>query len=280
MTLAPLKNVATTVIEQHDGPTSSVEILQYDRLSGSDNLEVAQKLFYANQVGMHLKQVRIRLNNGAAQLETGEMQFVKGNVTVDTSVGGLGGLAQKLINSNLTNQTTFRPHYHGTGEVYGEPSFKHFIIFTLNNEEAVIEQGMFYGCEGSVTVGVTTLKSLSSMFFGGDQFFQISVKGTGWVVLQVPVPANEIIRSQLNNEKIMVDGSLSLLRKGNIEYKVEKSNKSLLGSMIGGEGLLLQTFTGTGEVWLAPTKPFYDRLRAESAQTIVKSAAVTEPPKA
>ena len=278
MTLAPLKNVATTIIEQHDGPTSSVEILQYDRLAGCDNLEVAQKLFYANQVGMHLKQVWIRLNNGAAQLETGEMQFVKGNVTVETSVGGLGGLAQKLINSNLTNQTTFRPHYHGTGEVYGEPSFKHFIILTLNNEEAVIEQGMFYGCEGSVTVGVTTLKSISSMLFGGDEFFQISVKGTGWVVLQVPVPANEIIRYDLNNEKIMVDGSLALLRKGNIEYKVEKSNKSLLGSMIGGEGLLLQTFTGTGEVWLAPTKPFYDRLRIESTQSVIKSAAVTEPP--
>ena len=100
------------------------------------------------------------------------------------------------------------------------------------------------------------------------------------MVLQVPVPANEIIRYQLNNEKIMVDGSLSLLRKGNIEYKVEKSNKSLFGSMIGGENVLLQTFTGTGEVWLAPTKPFYDRLRVQSAQSIIQSASVTEPPKA
>ena len=280
MTLATTKNAATTVIEQYDGPTSSIDILQYDRLSGSDNLEVAQKLFYANQVGMHLKQIRIRLNNGAAQLETGEMQFIKGNVTVDTTVGGLGGLAQKLINSNLTNQTTFRPHYHGTGEVYGEPSFKHFMIMTLNNEEAVLEQGMFYGSDAKVEVGVTTLKNLSSVFFGGDKFFQISVKGTGWVVLQVPVPANEIIRYQLNNEKIMVDGSLSLLRKGNIEYKVEKSNKSLFGSMIGGENVLLQTFTGTGEVWLAPTKPFYYRLRVQSAQSIIQSASVTEPPKA
>lgn len=278
MTLTILKDVATTVIEQYDGPTSSVEILQYDRLAGSDNLEVAQKLFYANQVGMHLKQMRIRLNNGTAQLETGAMQFVKGNVTVETSVGGLGGLAQKLINSKLTNQTTFRPHYHGTGEVYGEPSFKHFIILTLNAEEAVIEPGMFYGCDGKVEVGITTLKSLSSVFFGDEKLFQISVKGTGWVVLQVPVPANEIIRYQLSNEKIMVDGSFALLRKGNIEYKVEKSNKSLLGSMIGGEGLLLQTFTGTGEVWLAPTKPFYDRLLVESTQTIIKSAAVVEPP--
>jgi uncharacterized protein (AIM24 family) len=185
--------------------------LQYDRLAGSDNLEVAQKLFYANQVGMHLKQVRIRLNNGAAQLETGEMQFVKGNVTVDTSVGGLGGLAQKLINSNLTNQTTFVRIIMVRVKFMVSLRSSIFIILTLNNEEAVIEQGMFYGCDGKVEVGVTTLKNLSSMFFGGDKFFQISVKGTGWVVLQVPVPANEIIRYQLNNEKIMVDGSLSLL---------------------------------------------------------------------
>jgi uncharacterized protein (AIM24 family) len=46
-----------------------------------------------------------------------------------------------------------------------------------------------------------------------------------------------------------------------------------------GKELLLQTFTGTGEVWLAPTKPFYDRLHGESAQSIIKSTAVTEPPK-
>jgi uncharacterized protein (AIM24 family) len=88
--------------------------------------------------------------------------------------------------------------------------------------------------------------------------------------MSIPVPASEVVRYTLNNEKLSVDGTIALLRKGNIEYRVEKSNKSLLGSAISGEGLL-QTFTGTGEVWLAPTQSFYTRLRSESLQNLIRT---------
>jgi uncharacterized protein (AIM24 family) len=42
---------------------------------------------------------------------------------------------------------------------------------------------------------------------------------------------------------------------------VEKSTRSLLGTLTSGEGLL-QTFRGTGSVWLAPTQHIYQRLQA------------------
>jgi uncharacterized protein (AIM24 family) len=64
------------------------------------------------------------------------------------------------------------------------------------------------------------------------------------------------------------------LRKGNIEYRVEKSNKSLLGSAISGEGLL-QTFSGTGEVWLAPTQSFYTRMHAENLQNLMRTSGTS-----
>lgn len=77
------------------------------------------------------------------------------------------------------------------------------------------------------------------------------------------------MRLQLNNEKLSVDGNFALLRKGRIEFKVEKSSKSLLGSATGGEGLL-QTFTGTGEVWLAPTQSVYERMRYEGLSRLAQ----------
>ena len=108
------------------------------------------------------------------------------------------------------------------------------------------------------------------MMLGGEGFFQTRISGRGWAVMNVPVPATEVIRYTLNNEKLSVDGTIALLRKGKIEYRVEKSNKSLLGSAISGDGLL-QTFTGTGEVWVAPTQSFYNRLRYESVQNLVRT---------
>jgi uncharacterized protein (AIM24 family) len=64
---------------------------------------------------------------------------------------------------------------------------------------------------------------------------------------------------ELNGEILSVDGNFALLRTGNIEFSVQKSSKSWLATSVSGEGLL-QTFQGTGQVWLAPTQGVYDRL--------------------
>ena len=227
------------VTERMNGAQSSVEVIEYTQLAGSDNLDVAAKLFYASQVGMRLKQIKIQLQNGAAQLESGVMQFMKGNIDADTTLGGLGGLAKKMLTNALTQETTFRPRYRGASE-------------------------------GTIEVGVAMQKNFSSAMLGGEGLFQTKISGTGWAVMAIPVPASEVIRYTLNNEKLSVDGTIALLRKGNIEYRVEKSNKSLLGSAISGEGLL-QTFTGTGEVWLAPTQSFYTRMHSESLQNLIRT---------
>ena len=42
-------------------------------------------------------------------------------------------------------------------------------------------------------------------------------------------------------------------------FKAEKSSKSWLSSTVAGEGVL-QTFSGTGSVWIAPTKGVYESL--------------------
>lgn len=217
---------------------SSVEILHYNGLNGSDDISLAQTLFYAQQVGLRLKQVRIILRNGEAVLESGALQFMRGNIGIETAAGGLGGLAKKLVTSALTQETVFRPRYKGTGEVYLEPPFGHFIVIRLDEEEAIVEKGMFYASEGSVDVGVAVQRNVSSALFGGEGLIQTKVSGSGWCVLASPVPADEVIRCQLNNEKLSVDGTFALLRKGRIDFRVERSTKSLIGSAASGEGLL------------------------------------------
>ncbi|MDA0840020.1 MAG: AIM24 family protein [Planctomycetota bacterium] len=247
------------VIESAEGPGCRFEVLEYQELTGSENVALAETLFYAKQAGIRLKMVRITINKAEVVTESGALYFMKGNIEMDSPAGGVTGLARKLVASRLTKEDTFKPHYRGTGEIYLEPTFSHFVLIELHGEEMVVDKGMFFACESTVEVGVKMQKNLSSALMGGEGFFQTKLSGKGIVLLASPVPSDEIIRYTLTGDKLSVDGNFAILRKGEIEFKVEKSAKSFFGSVTSGEGLL-QTFRGHGEVWVAPTQAVYDRI--------------------
>ena len=255
-------------IANMDGNGSRVTVWEYQKLMGSNSIENARSLYYAAQVGMRLRQVQIQINQAKVILEAGALQYMRGNIQIDASSGGLAGMAQKALINALTNEKTYRPTYTGVGDIVLEPSFGHFLLIKLENEEMVTDKGMFYASEGTVSVGVATQKNISAAFFGGEGFFQTKIFGTGWVVLESPVPLQEIVQVKLNGEKLQVDGNFALLRKGKIDFSVEKSTKSWIGSSRSGEGLL-QTFAGTGEVWLAPTQSVYQKLRFQGLNQMV-----------
>jgi uncharacterized protein (AIM24 family) len=247
-----------------------IEILQYNNLNGGDNIAIAEQLFFAQQAGIRLKQVKVTLNNGSIIIEAGAMHFMRGRIEMDNKVGGVGGLAKKVASSVLTKETAFKPKYTGTGELYLEPNFGHYIMVELKNEEMIVDKGLFYCCEPSVDVGVVAQKNLSSATLGGEGLFQTRLKGTGFCVLAIPVPECELIKCTLNNEKLMVDGNFALLRKGDIQFTVERTSKTLFDSWTSGEGLA-QTFRGTGEVWLAPTQSIYHRIIRQGIYQLSKA---------
>lgn len=247
-----------------------IEVLRYENLDGGDNLSIAQQLFFAQQGGIRLKQVKITLSNSSVTLEAGAMHFMKGNIEMDNKIGGFGGLAKKLASSVLTKETAFKPKYSGTGEIYLEPSFAHYAIMELNNEEMIVDKGLFHCCEPSIEVSIATQKNISSAVLGGEGFFQTQLRGSGICVLTIPVPESELIKYKLNNEKLVVDGNFALLRKGDIRFTVERTSKTLLDSWTSGEGLA-QTFTGTGEVWLAPTQAIYNRIMSQGIYGLSKA---------
>lgn len=237
-----------------------VEVLGYRSLSGSSDPYTAQTVFFANQAGLQLKQVKITLQNGEVQVEAGALHFLHGHIDVENKAGGVSGLGKAMLGKLLTNESAFKPRYRGSGEIYLEPSFGHFLIYQLNNEEIIADKGLFFCSEGALEVGIAMQKNVSSALLGGEGLFQTKVKGTGICVFELPVPANEVRCVQLNNETLRVDGNFALMRSGNIEFTVEKSTKSILGTLTSGE-MLLQTFRGTGKVWLAPTQGVYQQMR-------------------
>lgn len=248
------------VIAQIGDAQSSAIIKEWQNLEGSDDIQTARTIYYARQVGMRLRQVMLTINNSSVIIEPGALHFMQGNIKSEVKAGGIGGLAQKLVTSALTKETVFRPRYSGTGTIHLEPSFGHYLLVQIDSE-TIVDKGMFYASSSEVLVSAAMQKNISAGLAGGEGWFQTRLTGNGWCVLASPVPESEIIKVTLNNDKLTVDGNFALLRKGKIDFAVEKSNKSILGSIRSGEGLF-QTFTGTGEVWLAPTQSIYDHLTA------------------
>jgi hypothetical protein len=119
------------IIEAAEGNGCRFEILEYQELTGSEDVGLAETLFYAKQAGIRLKMVRITISQSEVVTESGALYFMKGNIEMDSPTGGVTGLAKKLIASRLTKEDTFKPHYRGTGEIYLEPTFSHFVLVLL-----------------------------------------------------------------------------------------------------------------------------------------------------
>ena len=216
------------------------EIIAYNNLEGAQNVETAMGLFFASQAGLKMKQVRIKLNNSAVKTEAGALYYYKGSIT---------------------NESAIKPTYSGSGEILLEPSYKHYIIMELNDESIIVDKGMFYCCSEDITVKGVMQKNISSTLLGGEGLFQIELTGSGVVILECSVPKSEIVECEISKgQELKVDGNFAIARTKGVNFSVTKSDKSLFGSAINGEGFL-NTFSGEGKVWIAPTQAMYEKMR-------------------
>lgn len=259
-----IQNKLTMLSEMRND--SKFQILEFDRLEGATDVGTALGLQIMNDSGIKLRQVRIILEDSSVKVESGALSYMKGEIEIKTKTGGVVGLGKKFLNSKLTGETMFKPTYEGTGEIFLEPSFGHFALIELEDEEIIVDDGLFYACEEDVEVGAAMQKSVSSMLFGNEGIYQTSISGSGIVVLEIPVPESEIFKCKLFNDTLKVDGNFAVLRTSNIKFTVEKSS-SLIGSVTNGEGLL-NVYSGTGEVWLLPTMSIYQDLRLEGLNSL------------
>ncbi|WP_321835486.1 AIM24 family protein [Clostridium butyricum] len=249
---------------------SIFQILEYENLEGATDVESAFGLNIIRESGIKLKQIRIALENSSVILEPGALSYMKGNIKISSKTGGVLGFGKKLISSKLTGETVFKPTYSGTGEIFLEPSFGNFALIELEDDEIIVDDGLFFACESSVEVGVTIQRNLSAALLGDETLCQTKISGSGIVALEIPVPESEIFKCILIDDTLKVDGNFAILRTGNIEFTVEKSSKSIVGSVTSGEGLV-NVYRGSGEVWIVPTKSVYSDLKIKGLNEMRKS---------
>jgi uncharacterized protein (AIM24 family) len=260
----PNNHLPFQVAERVTRGGTTFELLEYNPLAGSEPFAVAEHVHTLNRANVKLRQLRICLANDAVRTEPGVLQFLKGRIEMESTTGsggGVGGFVKGALNAARTGETIFKPLYRGSGELYLEPTFGHYWLMQLDNQTLYADQGLFSCCEDSVKVDAHRVESFSARAAGGEGRYQTRVSGTGIVVFRIPVPRSEILELTLDNETLQVDGSFALLRSDRVQFTVERASSSFLGAMTSGEGLL-QTFRGTGKVWIAPTQPLYESIRS------------------
>ena len=220
--------------------------------------ENARNEYFMSKMGVRRRQIVIELNGKeSAIIQAGSMQWMAGHGKATTGIKGVGDFVGKMVKGAITKETAVKPEYVGNGILVLEPTYKYLILVDVGSwgeKGMTIEDGIFYACSGTVKNKLTARKTISSTVLGKEGFFNLSLVGEGVAALESNVPYEELIEVELDNDELKIDGNLAVCWSSGLEFTVERSTKTLVGSAVSGEGLV-NVYRGTGKVLMSPVAP-------------------------
>ena len=214
----------------------------------------AATAYFASEMNVRRRQVLCDLSQAPITVQAGAMQWSVGQVNCTTGVKGVGDLFGKALRGAVTNESAIKPEYQGTGMLVLEPTFRYIIVLDVADwgNNIVLDDGLFLACYSSLEHKAVMRSNVSSAVAGNEGLFNLGIQGYGALCLESPCPKEELIEVTLDNDELKVDGNMALAWSGSLNFTVERSGQSLVGSAASGEGLV-NVYRGTGKVLLAPT---------------------------
>lgn len=231
------------------GPFQVIEYLRNLSVMPSN----AQIAYFCNEMNVRKRQLICDLSKAQITLQAGAMQWMVGNVNATTGVKGVGDLFSKAVRGKVTGESAIKPEYTGTGILVTEPTYKHLLLVNLEdwNGSIVLDDGLFLACDSKLTHKAVMRSNFSSAVAGNEGLFNLGITGKGALCLESPVPLEELVEITLQDDVLKIDGNMAIAWSGSLDFTVERSGKSLIGSAASGEGLV-NVYRGTGKVLLAP----------------------------
>lgn len=242
-------------IKEQKGVFSVVEYIR-DRSIDADR---AVKAFFESKMNVRKRQLVAELTREkGVYIQAGEMQMMLGDIAASTNLKGVGDLFKKLVRGTVTGESAVKPYYTGEGTLIFEPTFMHIMLLDMKDWEgdAVIEDGMFLACEDTVELELDKRKNASSFMLGNEGIFNTKLTGEGIVALECPVPVEEILVLELEDDVVKIDGDMAMVWSSTLSFTVEKTTATVLGSVASGEGFV-NVYRGTGKILVAPIRDNY-----------------------
>ena len=236
------------------GNSGAFSVIEYQR-DLSVTPRSAGVAYYSNKMNVKKRQVVCCLSKSPVTCQAGAMQWSVGNVNATTGIKGVGDFFGKAVRGKVTGESAIKPEYVGDGVLVLEPTYKHILLMDLADwgGSVVLDDGLFLACEASIKHKAVMRSNISSAALGNEGLFNLSLNGSGSFVLESRCPKEELIEIYLENDVLKVDGSMAIAWSSTLDFTVERSGKSLIGSAASGEGLV-NVYRGTGKVLLAPVK--------------------------
>lgn len=229
-----------------------MQVLEYKR-DMSVSPYTSRTEYFSSKMNVQRRQVLLNLNGNGYTVQAGAMQWMAGNVQMSSGVTGVGNFLGKMVKGAVTGETAAKPEYTGYGQVMLEPTFRHILLTDLSQwgGSVVLDDGLFLACDSTVQQKVVARSNVSSAILGREGLFNLSLYGQGAVALESIVPMEELFEINLQDDVMKIDGNMAIAWSGSLEFTVEKSTKSLIGSAVSKEGFV-NVYRGTGKIWMAP----------------------------
>ena len=229
------------------------QVLEYQRdLSVTPGS--AATAFYSAQMNVRKRQLVCDLSKAEVTIQAGAMQWMLGNVNATTGIKGVGDFLGKAVRGKATGESAIKPEYTGDGLLVLEPTYRHLILMDAAQwgGSVVLDDGLFLACESTLQHKAVMRSNFSSAVAGGEGLFNLSLNGSGIFCIESDCPKEELIEITLQNDVLKIDGNYAIAWSASLEFTVERSGKSLIGSAASGEGLV-NVYRGTGKVLMMPT---------------------------
>ena len=232
------------------GPFTVIEYLR--DLSVMPNNAAAA--YFCNAMNVRKRQVVCDLSKARVTVQSGAMQWMVGNVKAVTGIKGVGDFFGKAVRGKVTGESAIKPEYTGDGVMVLEPTYKHLLLLNLEdwNGSVVLDDGLFLACDSSIRQKAVMRSNFSSAVAGNEGLFNLGLSGNGVVCLESVCPKEELVEITLQDDVLKVDGNYAIAWSKSLDFTVERSGKSLIGSAASGEGLV-NVYRGTGKVLMMPT---------------------------
>ena len=229
------------------------QVVEYQR-DLSVTPDSAITAYYSAQMNVRKRQLVCYLDRAHVTIQAGAMQWMLGNVSATTGIKGVGDFFGKAVRGKATGESAIKPEYTGDGILVLEPTYRHLILMDAADwgGAVVLDDGLFLACESTLQHKAVMRSNISSAVAGGEGLFNLSLMGSGVFCIESDCPREELIEITLQNDVLKVDGNYAIAWSKSLEFTVERSGKSLIGSAASGEGLV-NVYRGSGKVLMMPT---------------------------
>ena len=214
----------------------------------------ALNAYYCSQMNVRKRQVVCDLSKADITTQAGAMQWMLGDVNATTGIKGVGDLLGKAVRGKVTGESAIKPEYTGSGILVLEPTYRHLILMDAGswNGAVVLDDGLFLACDSKLKHKAVARSTFSSAVAGNEGLFNLSLSGQVIFCIEAECPKEELVEISLQDDVLKIDGNYAIAWSASLQFTVERSGKSLIGSAASGEGLV-NVYRGTGKVLMMPT---------------------------